>query len=362
MCGCLLLTTVGLVAAGCSTAEPGAASVIQDADAAAMSDVAAADAPVDATPTPDAEPDATAADVVDVSETDDGSPDASSDGGAGGADAAPNSDAAAADADAEVDSSTAPCPDTCAVDFPAVPECQQAVWDPVKCVCTLVPAPDAPCEDGDSCSVGDMCVEGECASGPPADPEACQQGITSIKAMPNTSTVLDFDTCSGCACCEGTIYPSNGINACVDCVVGNDLAAYGILKSGGQGSSMVSCITGNDDAPMRHAVIFVGSSNTGGPGEYLVEFEFPNGIGTFGFSGVPSSSLSAPTVELEGYNAFGLLVGYDSHDFAGFVGGSCDTTNPAVQFFGFRACCGVMTKVIARFSDPNVTLDEIRFH
>ena len=95
------------------------------------------------------------------------------------------------------------------------------------------------------------------------------------------------------------------------------------------------------------------------PGTYAFELNLPEGVGGFGFSAVPSSSNSAPQVTLEGYDPNGVLVGQDSFDFTGFEGGGCPNTNPAVQFFGFRACCGTMTKVVAKFTNPNVTVDNV---
>ena len=78
-------------------------------------------------------------------------------------------------------------------------------------------------------------------------------------------------------------------------------------------------------------------------------------------STAPSASSSQPEVILRGYDADGLEVGYDTFDFDGFPTGGCEFINPLVKFFGFRACTGLMTRVVAEFTDPNVGVDHITF-
>lgn len=265
-------------------------------------------------------------------------------------------------ADAGSDTDAATCPDACAGVFGEIPTCQMPVWDTATCTCKLEPTPDGSlCEDGDSCSLGDACMGGVCQAGPETpSPESCQLGTTSILQMPNGGVTFDFDTCVGCDCCgDGGTWPGSLGNKCVGCSVEKKLGQYGITMVGGSGSSMVGCITGNDDAPMSDQVIFVGGANQVEPGVYALEFNLPPGVKSFGFTAVPSSSDSTPEITLEGFDPNGVLVGTDSFDFAGFQGGGCPNTNPAVQFFGFRACCGTMSKVIAKFTNANVTIDHL---
>src|SRR5262245_30441605 len=57
-----------------------------------------------------------------------------------------------------------PCPaDRCAEVYPEVPRCATAVWDADACTCELAPASDdAPCDDGDACTLEDRCDDGAC--------------------------------------------------------------------------------------------------------------------------------------------------------------------------------------------------------
>src|SRR5262249_10826484 len=145
------------------------------------------------------------------------------------------------------------CPDTCAADFPTVPSCQVAVWNTESCTCALEPAADGTaCSDGNDCSIGDACKAGTCEKGPDApSPESCQMALGSITKMPPGATTLDFDTCVDCACCnpDGT-FSQPITNTCVECSLDATLGAAGISRKGGSGTTFVSCITGNSDAPM----------------------------------------------------------------------------------------------------------------
>jgi hypothetical protein len=172
--------------------------------------------------------------------------------------------------------------------------------------------------------------------------------------MPNGTTTLDFDAClGGCSCCaaNGT-YMAPIDNACVTCSLDASLSAHGITRIGGSGTVFVECITGNAAAPMGHEALFAGGAT--------VELDFAQGVTFFGFAGMPSASTSTPTVTLEGYSSDDVLVGTDSFAFT-TPGGDCATSNPAAQFFGFRACCGTMTRAVVTFSDPNTVMDSISF-
>lgn len=186
--------------------------------------------------------------------------------------------------------------------------------------------------------------------------------LGSITKMPPGTTTFDFDTCLACGCCEpGGAYSQPITNDCVECSIDAALEAAGIGRKGGSGTTFVSCITGNADAPMGDQALFVGSFFQPSPGTYGVELTFAEGVSFFGFAAVPTSSQSMPKIVLEGYSADDVLVGTDSFDFADWQAGGCDVTNPAARFFGFRACCGTMTRVVATFSDGNAAIDSLSF-
>jgi hypothetical protein len=198
-------------------------------------------------------------------------------------------------------------------------------------------------------------VGGEGAGGMAAcDPVACQTGITSIGQMPVGSTLLNFETCTGaCSCCSpGGAYTDPIDSACITCSVDARLALLGITRTGGLGTYFVDCITGNQDAPIEKAALFAGQN--------VVELEFTQGVTFVGFTALPSSSDSQPTVTFEGYTSEGVLTGIDTFDFV-TPGGDCATSNPAARFFGFRACCGSMTRAVVTFSDPNTAIDSLSF-
>lgn len=186
------------------------------------------------------------------------------------------------------------------------------------------------------------------------DPVTCQTGITSIAEMPVDSTILNFETCTGaCSCCSpGGAYQDPIDNTCITCSVDARLALLGITRSGGMGTYFVDCITGNQEAPIEHAALFAGQN--------VVELEFTQAVTFVGFTALPSSSDSQPTVTFEGYTSEGVLTGIDSFDFL-TPGGDCATSNPAARFFGFRACCGSMTRAVVTFSDANTAIDSLSF-
>lgn len=244
----------------------------------------------------------------------------------------------------------------CATAFPTVPVCQVAAWDAAQGKCLLAPMQDGtPCSDGDDCTVGDMCVTGACVKGPDApSPLSCQMGLATIASMPPGTTTLTFDTCEGgCACCgPGGTYPQGVTVDCATCSIDASLAAHGITRKGGSGTVFVDCITGNAAAPLAKEALFA----EGG----TIELTFAQGVKVFGFAALPSSSASTPTVTLEGYSSDGLLVGTDAFTFT-TPGGDCTTSNPAAQFFGFRACCGTIARVVATFSQWDTAIDAISF-
>jgi hypothetical protein len=184
------------------------------------------------------------------------------------------------------------------------------------------------------------------------DPSACQSDIPGIMSLPSGATTYDFETCTGaCACCDSNgAYTDPINNVCVECSIDATLDAAGISRVGGSGTYFVGCITGNANAPIQAAALFAN-----GPS---VELELEQPATFFGFTGLPSSSNSLPTVTLEGYNADGELTGLDSFTFV-TPGGDCATSNPAAQFFAFRACCGPMVRAVVTFSDANTGIDSL---
>jgi len=76
--------------------------------------------------------------------------------------------------------------------------------------CYYVPN-DNPCEDGDFCTIGDLCEAGECLSGTPfvcddgnpCTDDSCDASTGSCKYEPNTGTCDDGDPCTYDTCVEG---------------------------------------------------------------------------------------------------------------------------------------------------------------
>ena len=55
------------------------------------------------------------------------------------------------------------CADRCGEDYPNPPPCFSAVWSTASCTCSLVAAPqDAPCDDGNACTLEDRCNASVC--------------------------------------------------------------------------------------------------------------------------------------------------------------------------------------------------------
>jgi len=249
--------------------------------------------------------------------------------------------------------------------------CLDDVCDPSTGTCEPLPAQDGlPCDDGDPKTSGDQCLAGLCSGGKP--PGFCDQytdNFDSIKEFPPDHTLVDFEAlekCDECACCAaGQEYPwtDGGVLACMQCEMDLYLSQWGITKVGGMTSTMVFCITGNEDAPMSNEVLFVGADLMPAPGVYAVQFNLGQGVLAFGLSSVPSASNSDPLVTLRGFDAAGNQVGYDQFSYVGNPPSGCEGTNPVVSFFGFRACGGApMVKIVAEYTSPNVTIDNLVFY
>jgi hypothetical protein len=227
-----------------------------------------------------------------------------------------------------------------------------------------------PCDDGDAATTGDQCQAGACVGKKPLG--FCDEytdNFNSLKQFPPDHTLVDFEAiekCTACPCCnpDGT-YPWSGpdVLGCMKCELEGYLAQWGITKVGGMTSTMVFCISGNEDAPMANKVVFVGADFMPAPGKYAVQLNLAQGVLAFGLSSVPSASNSDPVVTLRGYDAAGNQVGYDQFSYEGNPPSGCEGTNPVVSFFGFRACGGSpMVKIVAEYTNPNVTIDHLVFH
>ena len=162
--------------------------------------------------------------------------------------------------------------------------CQEAVCDPSTGVCEVVPDHEGlACEDGETCTIGDVCQSGACVSGPwkncldgePCTDDACEPGLGCVNS-PNTLPCQDGDPCTvgdvcldgGCTagsgsfdcddnnpCTEDSCDPAGGcVHAPVggDCDDGNACTAGEVCVAGAcQWSSVLVCNDGNpctDDA------------------------------------------------------------------------------------------------------------------
>lgn len=162
-------------------------------------------------------------------------------------------------------------------------------------------------------------------------------------------------------CGAGGTYPVDMKPDCLTCATTSALAHVGVTAQGGMLTTMVTCVSGNADAPMQNRALFIGGTYTTSTGQPGLKWTFNPPAQMVGFSAVPTASTAKPIVTLRGYNAVGAVIGEDSFDFAAAPGGSCATLNPAVQFFGFRPCLGQeMTEVEIIVSDANVAIDEVR--
>ncbi len=128
-----------------------------------------------------------------------------------------------------VEGSVVECPPPVGVDAPCLaPSC-----DPASGACSLVAANDgALCDDLDACTIGDLCLNGQCQPGKAAN---CNDG--------NLCTDDSCDPESGCLHTNNTA-PCNDANTCTL----NDLCGDGQCQPGGQ---LLDCDDGNictDDA------------------------------------------------------------------------------------------------------------------
>ena len=195
-----------------------------------------------------------------------------------------------------------------------------------------------------------------------AGPGVCQSAVTSISDMPLGSEAVDFETCTGCDCCNSDgSYPATMAVDCLECAPAGALAKVGATLKGGELTTLVTCVTGNAAAPLADHGLFVG-------GGWLA----PNGLGgleilldpparMLGFSAVPTASDAKPTFVLRGYDASGAQIAEDTFVFASAPGGACATVNPAAQFFGFRPCSdALLGRVVVETTDANVAIDAFR--
>ena len=222
---------------------------------------------------------------------------------------------------------------------------------------TAADATDATPGPEDGGAAPDAADAGPTDVGPP-----CKSDLSAVDQTPGDSQKVDFEGCTGCACCTAAgKYPSAIPLACLQCGPASSLAAVGGTLQGGMLTTMVSCIQGNAAAPFSGNALFVGGGLTGPTGKPALIIDFVPPVTIFGFSGLATSSNAQPHVVLRGYDSTGALIADDAFDFTGKPGGVCATTNPAVQFFGFRPCGGTaMSRVILETSDANVAIDNVR--
>lgn len=103
--------------------------------------------------------------------------------------------------------------------------CQQAVCDPSTGACSIAPDHEGfACEDGETCSVGDVCAQGACASGPTQNcsdgqvctTDSCEPGVGCVNAS-NALTCEDGDPCTvGDVCAQGVCTSGAGTFDCDD--------------------------------------------------------------------------------------------------------------------------------------------------
>ena len=125
-----------------------------------------------------------------------------------------------------VEGSPVDCPAPEGVDAP----CLLATCDPLTGACGLAGANDGgPCDDEDACSIGDLCSEGNCAPGAPAncaDDNPCTDDLCAPESgcvsVPNDAPCDDGDVCTsddlcqGGSCAPGPGLPCDDGNPCTD--------------------------------------------------------------------------------------------------------------------------------------------------
>ncbi len=140
------------------------------------------------------------------------------------------------------------CPDPEGADA----DCLAASCNPATGACSFVPANEGKaCDDGDLCTLGDTCAEGSCVGGPPATcndgnsctDDACDSGQGCIHT-PNAAPCSDGDVCTvGDLCGEGECQPGDPL-ACDDgnpCTTDTCNSATGCVH----GNSNAECDDGN---------------------------------------------------------------------------------------------------------------------
>lgn len=220
-------------------------------------------------------------------------------------------------------------------------------------------------DTGDAADAGDTADAGDDADATAildADAAFCQSAVTSITDMPLGSVGVDFETCTGCGCCNSDgSFPATMAVDCLECAPAGALAKIGATLQGGMLTTFVTCVTGNAAAPLADHGLFVGGGWTAPNGVPGLEILLNPPAKMFGFAAVPTSSEAKPAFVLRGYDAAGVQVAEDSFVFSSAPGGGCATVNPAAQFFGFRPCSdAVMVRVVVETTDANVAIDHVR--
>jgi|GEM_PF-1997940 len=121
---------------------------------------------------------------------------ASEDIGSGDKDAGTTTADAGEPAECKVD-------DDCAAIVGALGDCQKALCESGSCAVGNK-ANDTVCEDGDGCTSGDVCLDGQCTSGSPVDCDD-QNPCTDDKCDPGSGTCANVDVTDGTACGSGQI-------------------------------------------------------------------------------------------------------------------------------------------------------------
>ena len=344
ICGLAGLTMVALAGAGCSSPEAGGVSSAADGQDVVVTDAA------DAAPETDSADAATSSPETIDDAGDDASVDASVDDAPDAVDA---TDAADGSDPADVTDGTFPADATDATDAADATDATDAA--------DATDATDATDADNNNNNNNDADNNND-ATLADADDAICQSTVTAITDMPLGSAAVNFETCSGCACCDANgAYPATMAIDCLQCAPAGALALAGGTLAGGMLTTLVGCVMGNDAAPMSNQALFIGGGWQTPSGQAGLEILLSPPAKMFGFSAVPTSSNATPTFVLRGYDAAGLQVAEDSFVFSSAPGGSCATVNPAAQFFGFRPCSdAAMVRVVVETSDANVAIDELR--
>jgi len=114
----------------------------------------------------------------------------------------------------------------CAEYFPALPPCQIAVCDQAEGKCEVQNSPDdSPCDDADVCTVGDTCLDGQCASGPKLecdDGNPCTDDLCDVESGCYSEVVEDGvpcddeDLCTMKETCQAGVCSPLMLLVCVD--------------------------------------------------------------------------------------------------------------------------------------------------